>query len=342
MTIGTDTMIERPEAAGDDAVRPFEVAALDLRGRAIQMGPALDAILARHDYPPSVSKLLGEATVLAILLGSSLKFEGKFILQTETDGPVDMLVVDFRTPDAVRAYARFDGSAVAKAEANGSTDSASMLGNGVLAMTIDQGANMSRYQGVVPLEGDSLEDVAHTYFRQSEQIPTRVRLAVAEMQSRENGVLNHHWRAGGLLAQFLPRQSERMRQPDLPGGDVPDDIEVEQPASDDSWVEAESLLNTVEDHELTDPSVPVERLLYRLFHERGVRVFSPAAIHDRCSCSRDRVRTVFDGFTADEISESIEDGEISATCEFCGMKYFFDPVEFSGAGGDRETGHDGS
>lgn len=342
MTIGANETVEQPEAAGDDAVRPFAVSALDLRGRAIQMGPALDAILARHDYPPAVSKLLGEAVVLAILLRSSLKFEGKFILQTETDGPVDMLVVDFRTPDAVRAYARFDGSAVAQAELDGSADPASLLGNGVLAMTIDQGTKMSRYQGVVPLEGDTLEDVAHTYFRQSEQIPTRIRLAVAEMQIRENGVINHRWRAGGLLAQFLPRHSERMRQPDLPGGNVPDEMEIDAPATDDSWVEAQSLLNTVEDHELTDPAVPVERLLYRLFHERGVRVFSPAAIHDRCSCSRDRVRTVFDRFTADEIKESIEDGAISATCEFCGMKYFFDPDEFADADNESSAGPRGS
>ena len=145
------------------------------------MGPALDAILARHDYPPPVSRLLAEAIVLSVLLGSSLKFDGKFILQTETDGPVDMLVVDFRTSGDIRAYARFDGARVDAA--GGAADPATLLGKGVLAMTIDQGPHTSRYQGVVPLEGESLEDVAHTYFRQSEQIPTRVRLAVAEMQT---------------------------------------------------------------------------------------------------------------------------------------------------------------
>lgn len=329
VTIDVNGVADQSALAGDDAVRPFEVSSLDVRGRAIQMGPALDAILARHDYPPSVSKLLGEATVLAILLGSALKFEGKFILQTETDGPVDMLVVDFRTPDSVRAYARFDEDAVAQAEVDGSADPAALLGNGVLAMTVDQGAKMNRYQGVVPLEGETLEEVAHTYFRQSEQIPTRVRLAVGEMHVREAGAMRHRWRAGGLLAQFLPAESGRMRHQDLPGGDVPDDIEIEIPADDDSWVEVQSLISTVEDHELTDPAVPVERLLYRLFHERGVRVFASAAIHDRCSCSRERVRTVFDQFTEVEIKESIEDGSISAKCEFCGVKYVFDPLDFA-------------
>jgi len=322
---------EQLAAAGDDAVRPFAVAGLDVRGRAIQMGPALDAILARHDYPPAVSKLLGEATVLAILLGSSLKFEGKFILQTETDGPVDMLVVDFRTPDAVRAYARFDKDAVARAEAGGVSDPATLLGSGFLAMTIDQGTDMSRYQGVVPLEGESLEEVAHTYFRQSEQIPTRVRLAVAEMHVRDGGTMLHRWRAGGILVQFLPDDSERVRRQDLPGGDVPDEIVVDMPDEDDSWIEALSLVGTVEDHELIDPSVPVERLLYRLFHERGVRVFAPAAIRDRCSCSRERVEAMLGRFSADEIEESIEDEAISVTCEFCGAKYVFDPRQFTDA-----------
>ena len=334
MALDDSGTAEHLVAAGDDAVRPFEVSALDIRGRAIQMGPALDEILARHDYPPAVAQLLGEALVLAVLLGSSLKFEGKFILQTKTDGPVDMLVVDFVTPDAVRAYARFDSEAVALAVADGKADPPSLLGNGVLAMTIDQGGMMNRYQGVVPLEGDTLEDVAHTYFRQSEQIPTRLRLAVAEMHVREGGVMVHRWRAGGILIQFLPNEPERMRQQDLPGGDIPDDAVVDQIDDDDLWVEAQSLVGTVEDHELTDPAVPVERLLYRLFHERGVRVFKPMPVHDRCSCSRDRVQSMLAGFTAQEIKESIEDGAISVTCEFCSAKYVFDPADFSNSGQD--------
>ena len=321
--------------AGDDAVRPFSVDALDVRGRAIQMGPALDAILARHDYPPPVAKLLGEAVVLAVLLGSSLKFDGKFILQTETNGAVDMLVVDFRTNGDVRAYARYDADRVSKAEAVGAARPGVLLGKGTLAMTVDQGAHTSRYQGIVPLEGESLEEVAHTYFRQSEQIPTRVRLAVAEMHERQGGTLRHAWRAGGLVAQFLPNAPERMRQKDLPGGDVPAGIEMPAFEEDDAWRETQALVGTVEDHELIDPAVPVERLLYRLFHERGVRVFRSAAIHDKCSCSRERISKMLGRFTAEEIADSTEDGRISVTCEFCGSKYEFDPAEFAVAGVGR-------
>ncbi|SHG64461.1 molecular chaperone Hsp33 [Kaistia soli DSM 19436] len=316
------------QPAGDDAVLPFEVEGLDVRGRVIQMGPALSSMLARHDYPPPVSKLLGEAIVLGVLLGSSLKFEGQFLLQTQTDGPVDMLVVDFRTPGNLRAYARFDAERVAEMEAEGTLEPAALLGNGILAMTIDQGVHTSRYQGIVSLDGSSLEDVAHTYFAQSEQIPTAVRLAVAEMMTREDGKVAHSWRAGGLLVQFLPQSEDRMRQRDLPGGDAPGGLDDEDEDDDDAWVEAKSLVSTTEDHELIDPEVPAERLLYRLFHERGVRVFDPTAVRDQCSCSRERIVGVLRSFSAEEITESIEDGAITVTCEFCGLKYNFDPAEF--------------
>jgi molecular chaperone Hsp33 len=330
MSVATEEGGATVAPAGDDAVRPFAVPALDIRGRAIQMGPALDAILERHAYPAPVSRLLAEAIVLTVLLGSSLKFDGKFILQTETEGPVSMLVVDFRTPGDIRAYARFDAAAVAAALAAGATAPGALLGKGVLAMTVDQGAHMSRYQGVVPLEGQSLEEVAHTYFRQSEQIPTRVRLAVGEFQKRAAGVLTRSWRAGGLLVQFLPSSPDRMRAADLPGGDVPEGAAIDAPAEDDAWVEAQSLVSTVADDELTDPDVAVERLLYRLFHERGVRVFAAGPVRDQCSCSRERVHDMLSRFTAEEIADSVEDGGIKVTCEFCNTRYDFDPAEFSG------------
>src|SRR3954467_7905469 len=168
------------DISADDTIQPFEVSALDLRGRVVRLGPAVDTILTGHDYPQPVAKLLGEAIVLGVLLGTALKFEGRFILQTKTDGPVRMLVVAFMPPDRVRACARFDKKAVAEAIAAGCPDAGALLGRGHLAMTIDQGGNTNRYQGLVALEGGTLEDAAHEYFLRSEQIPTRVRLAVAE------------------------------------------------------------------------------------------------------------------------------------------------------------------
>jgi molecular chaperone Hsp33 len=321
-------MVRLAAPAGDDAVRPFQVDGLDVRGRAVQMGPALDALLGRHDYPPAVSKLVAEAAVLTALLGASLKFEGKFILQTQTDGPVSMLVVDFRTPGDLRAYASFNAEAVAKAEAAGEASSGQLLGRGTLAMTIDQGAEMTRYQGIVALEGQSLEEVAHTYFRQSEQIPTKVRLAAAELLVRADGETRHLWRAGGILAQFMPAVTSRLPRIDLPGGDVPEGAETDDAAEDDSWREAQLLVETVEDHELLDSSVPVERLLYRLFHERGVRVYDPTPLREECSCNRGRIDSVLRSFSAEAIDESVEDGRIKVKCEFCGTAYEFEPDEF--------------
>src|SRR4030088_2805233 len=176
MKISLEASIRAPSAVPiDDAVLPFEVSSLDLRGRLTRLGPALDDVLANHAYPPAVGKLLGEAMVLTTLLGSSLKFEGRFILQTQTDGPVSFLIVDFQAPDRLRAYARYDAGRLKDA-----TDPGALLGKGHLAMTIDQGPDMSRYQGLVSLEGGSLEDAAHEYFLRSEQIPTRVRLCGRE------------------------------------------------------------------------------------------------------------------------------------------------------------------
>src|SRR5271155_2248358 len=209
-----ETPVRAPSAVRvDDAVLPFEVAALDLRGRLTRLGPALDEVLTKHAYPPPVGKLLGEAIVLTTLLGSSLKFDGRFILQTQTDGPVSFLIVDFQAPDRLRAYARFDKSRLKPGQ-----DSGALLGKGHLAMTIDQGPDMSRYQGLVALEGGNLEDAAREYFLRSEQIPTKVRLAVGEEwrggQGSEQGP-RHRWRAGGMLLQFLPKAPERRRQADL-------------------------------------------------------------------------------------------------------------------------------
>ena len=189
--------VREPAAtSADDTILPFQVAALELRGQVVRLGPVVDEILTRHNYPLPVAKLVGEAIVLTVLLGSTLKFEGRFILQTQTDGPVRMLVIDFRSPGKVRACARFDAAKVEAAIAAGKADPGALLGKGHLAMTIDQGPEMSRYQGVVALEGGDLEAAAHEYFRRSEQIPTRVRLAVAEEFSAGHG---RRWRAGGML-----------------------------------------------------------------------------------------------------------------------------------------------
>ena len=281
---------------GDDVVLPFEVAPLDQRGRVVRLGAALDDILQAHRYPPPVARLLGEAVVLTVLLGASLKFDGRLILQTKSDGPVRMLVVDFTTPGSVRACARFDAGRVDAAIAAGEVSPAALMGHGHLAMTIDQGPDMNRYQGLVALDGGSLEDAAHEYFLRSEQIPTRVRLAIGE-ELRSGDGPRHRWRGGGILLQFLPKAAERMRGPDLDPGDAPPGTDIHLVPEDDAWVEGKALIETVEDIELIDPDLASERLLYRLFHERGVRVFNPQRMQARCSCSREGVEAMLKSFS---------------------------------------------
>ncbi|TMJ82345.1 MAG: Hsp33 family molecular chaperone [Alphaproteobacteria bacterium] len=305
----SDPRMEIPARApaatsADDTILPFKVEALDLRGRVVRFGPAIDAILSRHSYPAPVAKLLGEGIVLTVLLGSTLKFEGRFILQTQSDGPVRMLVIDYTTPGKVRGCARFDSARVATAIAAGAADAGALLGRGHLAMTIDQGPDTARYQGIVALEGKGLRAGA--------------------------GGARHHWRAGGLLLQFLPQSPERVQRADLDPGDVPEGIELPTAPEDDAWVEGRARVASVEDVELLDPDTSAERLLYRLFNERGVRVFRSRDLEAQCSCSRERVERMLRSFPQDDRDHMVENGKITVTCEFCNSTYVFEPMDVAG------------
>ncbi|HXY89831.1 MAG TPA: Hsp33 family molecular chaperone [Xanthobacteraceae bacterium] len=319
----TAVPVRRPRAeTEDDCVLPFAVEPLDVRGRVVRLGPALDELLANHGYPDAVARLVAEASALGVLLSSTLKFSGRFTLQTQTDGPVDMLVVDIEAPDRVRAYARFDEKRVVVL--SGAYNAGALTGKGHLAMTIERAGDPNRYQGIVALSGGSLEDAAHQYFARSEQIPTRVRLAVAEEMhaGRASG-----WRAGGLLAQFLPREPARARVSDLDPGDAPKGTPRHEIAEDDAWLEAQALVETLEDHELVDPDLSSERLLWRLFNERGVKVFRTQPIVARCRCSRERIAKLLNTFDRGQRADMVEDGRVSVKCEFCGRSYDFDPKE---------------
>lgn len=297
----------------DDLVLPFQADQADVVGRLVKLGPVVDTILSRHAYPEPVTKLLGEAVALTALLGASLKFEGKFILQASTDGPVDLLVADYQVPGRLRGYARFSAEKVA-ALGEGAGTMPELLGEGHFAMTIDRGTETERYQGVVPLEGESLTEAASTYFRQSEQLPTFIRLAVAKhYRGGEGG--GWAWRAGGLLVQKLTREGGH-------GGSPSDAFEEED------WVRARALAETVEDHELLDPTLPPDRLLYRLFHEEQVRAYPAISLESYCSCSRGRVEELLSRFSKEDLQDMVVDGEVWVTCEFCNSRYRFDPADF--------------
>jgi molecular chaperone Hsp33 len=307
----------------EDAVLPFEIKPLGVRGRMVRFGGVLDQILDRHDYPMAASAVLAEAVTLAAMFGSMLKFDGKFILQTSTDGPVDMLVADFASPNKVRGYARVDVERLEQLEATSHLTPQAVIGNGHLAMTVDQGPDMERYQGIVALQGGTLADAAHEYFRQSEQIPTLLKLAAGPLVGRAGAAPS--WRAGAIMIQHLPADGGispmQVYSGDNPSGDD-DSI-----AEDDNWVKAKFLLDTVEDHELLDPLLSSERVLYRLFHEDGVTVYPELEFQRYCSCSSDRLRDILSRMPDEDRAHMAEDGEVKVKCEFCSTEYVFSPED---------------
>jgi molecular chaperone Hsp33 len=308
----------------EDAVLPFDIKPLGVRGRIVRLGGVLDDILNRHEYPMAASAVLAEAVALVAMFGAMLKFDGKFILQTSTDGPVSMLVADFVSPDRIRGYARVDVDALARLEADGAASAQSIIGNGHLAMTVDQGEDMERYQGIVGLSNATLSDAAHDYFRQSEQIPTLLRLAAGPLVGRAGH--QDKWRAGAIMIQHLPENGGtspiQVYSGDDPAGNA--DPEVDE---DDNWRKAKLLLQTVEDHELIDPLLSSERVLYRLFHEDGVTVYPELQLQRYCSCSADRLKGILASMPADDKAHMAEDGSIDVKCEFCSASYHFDADE---------------
>jgi molecular chaperone Hsp33 len=186
-------------------------------------------------------------------------------------------------------------------------------------MTIDRGVETERYQGVVPLEGESLTEAADTYFRQSEQLPTFIRLAVARhYRADKAGGRPWAWRAGGLLVQKLTREGGHSSA-------------REAAFEEEDWARAKALAETVEDHELLDPMLPADRLLYRLFHEEQVRAYRAIPLETYCSCSRSRVEDLLKRFSAEDLADMVVDGEVWVTCEFCNSRYSFDPASFADA-----------
>lgn len=328
----TVQLLPNPDAAvDDDIVLPFQTVASSMNGRVVRLGPAVDEILSHHDYPPLVSEALGQALALTALLGTALKFDGKLTLQTQTDGPLRFLVVNFETPGKLRAYANYDADAVRALEAGTGPDlHSALMGRGHLAMTIDAGPDMDRHQGIVALDGDGLTGAAMTYFRQSEQLPTFLRLAVARHYVGEGTAApklsdteakpGWHWRAGGLLVQHLTSEGGHQPREVLSESD-----EQQLPGeADDDWTRVRLLAETVEDHELLDPMLAPERLVFRLFHEEGVRVAPAQPIETYCQCSRERVAVFLRSFGLDELADMRDaNGDLVVTCEFCTARYTF-------------------
>jgi molecular chaperone Hsp33 len=279
------------------------------RGRIARLGPVVDAVLASHDYPPLIENLLAEALTLTALLGALLKEpEGQMTLQAQTEGGiVDLMVCDYRGGE-LRGYVRHDRERLADAPMNPTLKQ--LFGEGYLAITFDQPISKERYQGIVPLEGKNLAEAAQSYFSQSEQIPSLVRLAAKKSDG--------HWSAGGLLLQHLPegedgrgRLHTRLDHPD--------------------WPHVAIMGGSVKAEELTDPELPLDDLLWRLFHEEEeVRTLTSLSLRKGCRCDPVYVRSVIAKFPADERQAMVgDDGLIRVDCAFCSSSFAIEPAELS-------------
>ena len=294
----------------DDLAAAFQIEGWPVRGRLVRLGAAIDSILNAHAYPEPVAALLGEACALAALVGSSLKFEGRLLVQAQGDGPVRYVVADYGTDGTMRGYCRYDETEVAEASKGFARPGAqTLLGKGVFIMTLDRGPDFERTQGITPIEGESLSLCAEHYFTQSEQVPTKVRLAVGEVETDAGRT----WRAGGAMIQVIAGDESRG-------------------STEEVWERTRALFATLGDDELIDPTISAETLLYRLFHEDGVRLEGAKALAAVCRCSKDRIATVLQSFPAEERAEMVEDdGKIRVTCEYCSTNYEIDPAELETA-----------
>jgi molecular chaperone Hsp33 len=290
----------------DDLAAAFQIEGWPVRGRLVRLGAAINEVLSAHEYPEPVAALLGEACALAALVGFSLKFEGRLIVQAQGDGPVRYVVADYDTSGALRGFCRFDPEEVAAASEGFARPGAqTLLGKGVFIMTLDRGPDFERTQGITPIEGESLSLCAEHYFQQSEQVPTKVRLAVGAITT-EAGTA---WRAGGAMIQIIAGDDAR--------GDT---TEV--------WDRTRALFQTLGDDELIDPTITPETLLFRLFHEDGVRLEGAQALKAFCRCSNDRIATTLSAFSPEERADMVEDdGKIRVTCEYCSSVYELTPDE---------------
>jgi molecular chaperone Hsp33 len=296
----------------DDMVQPFQIDAPGLRGRLVRLGASVDEVLSRHDYPEPVARLLGETLALAAALSGALKYDGVFSLQTKGDGPVRMMVADITSEGALRGYAAFDEQALNEALSSGAGAPLTapvprLLGRGHLAFTVDQGPDTERYQGIVELAGGTLADCAHHYFRQSEQLQAGIKLA-CDRQPGPDGA--SRWRAGALMLQRLPESEVQT-----------DDEAIED--ADDDWRRSLLMMGSSTTAELTDPTVTPDQLLFRLFHEDGVRVYRAQAVRAGCRCSRERVSRMLQALPRTEVAELKVDDQVVVTCEFCNSRYTF-------------------
>lgn len=304
----TPIVVADPDGSRDNEVRPFQIEGMDVRGRAIRLGTVVDQILKAHNYPDPVARVLGEVLTLTGLLGSIMKFDGIVTIQTKSSGPVPMIVADYERRDdgvgRLRGYADIDDVKLSTYGKNPSFEGMIGSKSGYLALTIDQGADMDRYQGIVELKGASVAEVARNYFMNSEQTPTEIRLMC------DRDAVSGNWRAGGIMVQHLARGEEGQER-------------ILTRETEEQWNRAGVLMHSVKEEELLDPQLDLDQVLYRLYNEDGVRAFAADRLVHACRCSREKLEAALIQFDDEELKDMVRDGKIDVNCQFCNTTYFF-------------------
>lgn len=318
MTIGS-------HIAWDDTVLPFQLDRSDIRGRVARLDGVLERVLSQHNYPPVIEALVAEMALLTALMGQAVKLRWKLSLQVRGKGAARLIATDYYgpqedgTPARIRAYASYDEERL-----DLDAEPFSQIGDGYLAVMLDQGEGMVPYQGFTPLTGGSLSACAETYFAQSEQLPTRFQLTFGKSQTPGDIA---HWRAGGVMLQTMPKVGGSVAAEAGSGeGGLLTHVDILSGEEGENWSRANFLLDTVEEMELIGPSVTPTELLVRLFHEEEPRVFDPQVVNFGCSCSEEKVRNAMSIYSQKDIKTmTTEAGVVTADCQFCGAHYELDP-----------------
>lgn len=282
------------------------------QGRLIRLNNVLDTILTKHSYPLPVSAVIAESTVLAAILASTLKYDGLFTLQTQSNGPIPMIVVDITSSGQIRACARFDEQRLNAGQTLRKTlgqiePAPHLMGGGHLAFTVDQGNKTNLYQGIVDLQGKTLTECALRYFKQSEQIETGLKLFLQAPTGESKS-----WLAAGIMLQKMP----------LKGGN-----EVNKEQADETWNEANIFMESLSENEVFDAELSSADILHRLFHSQNLNITQSKKYEFGCRCSRDKLLNTLSTFSKEDIDAMIENNQIKATCHFCSEEYCFSPSE---------------
>ena len=309
----------------DDTVLPFQLDASDIRGRVARLDGVLDKVLAQHEYPLVVEALVAEMTLLTALIGQTMKLRWKLSLQVRGSGPVRLIATDYYGPTGdgeparIRAYASYDADSI-----DTNADGFQQIGSGYFAILIDQGQDMTPYQGITPIAGASLSSCAEAYFAQSEQIPTRFSLAFGYSQEADG---NSGWRAGGVMLQHMPLAGSHVTIKEPMGEDgLMSASDLLDGDASENWDRVNILLDTVDQLELVGPLIEPTQLLLRLFHEEQPRIYDIQPVTFGCTCSDDRVRQSLSIYSAKDIRHMTTDAnQVTADCQFCGAHYTFDP-----------------